>query len=204
VPDIKLQARSGLEHLVAAGSRGADTAQPGVTLMLRPDVALAPVMARKGSTHALAETVRRGFALELPRTPRRVASGAVSFVWAGSGQWLATAEGVTGHAFETRLRQEVAGSASVTDQSDGRIILRVQGPRAREALAKMLPVDLHPRAFGPGDAALTAAASIGAHVWQLDDTPTYELAVFRSYAGSLWRWLIASSEEFGIAVIAER
>ena len=204
MPDIKLQARSGLEHLSAAGSRGADTAQPGVTLMLRPNVTLAAVMARKGSMHALAETVRRGFALELPRTRRRVANGPVSFVWAGPGQWLATAEDVTGQEFEARVRQQLAGSASVADQSDGRTVLRINGPRARAALAKMLPVDLHPRAFAPGNAALTAAASIGVHIWQLDDTPTYELAVFRSYAGSLWRWLIASAEEFGVAVTAER
>ena len=202
--DLKLHARSGLEHLGAAGSRGADTAQPGVSLMLRPNVALALVMARKENAQALAETARRAFALELPRVPRRVATGALSFVWAGPGQWLATSDDVAGNAFEARLRQQLAGLASVTDQSDGRAVLRIDGRRAREALAKMLPVDLHPRAFGPGNAALTAAASIGVHIWQLDDTPTYELAVFRSYAGSLWRWLIASAEEFGVAVIAER
>jgi methylglutamate dehydrogenase subunit D len=204
VSDIKLHARSGLEHLNATGSRGADTAQPGVTLMLRPDVALAAVMARKRSTQALADAVRRAFALNLPRAPRRVASGAVSFIWAGPGKWLATSDDMVGYEFESRLRQQLAGSASVTDQSDVRIVLRIHGPRAREALAKMLPIDLHPRAFGSGDAALTAAASIGVHIWQLDDTPSYEAAVFRSYAGSLWHWLIASAEEFGVAVIVER
>ncbi|WP_210527466.1 sarcosine oxidase subunit gamma [Rubellimicrobium arenae] len=38
----------------------------------------------------------------------------------------------------------------VADVSDMRVCLRIDGPGAREVLAKLTPADLHPEAFGPG------------------------------------------------------
>ena len=67
-------------------------------------------------------------------------------------------------------------------------------------LAKGIAIDLHPRAFKPGDVALTIAAHIGVQLWQVDEAPTYEIAVPRSLAKSLWAWLSASAAEFGYEV----
>ena len=58
-------------------------------------------------------------------------------------------------------------------------------------------IDLHPRAFGPGDAAVTSVAHVGVHLWQIDAAPTYELAVPRSLAAAFWHWLVESAAEFG-------
>jgi sarcosine oxidase subunit gamma len=102
-----------------------------------------------------------------------------------------------GHRFEATLRECFAGLASVCDQSDGRCVIRISGPSARDVLAKGIPLDLHPRVFGPGQAAVTLAAHIGVHIWQIDDMPTYEIAVFRGFAGSFWHWLMESAAEFG-------
>ena len=30
---------------------------------------------------------------------------------------------------------------------------------------------------------------MGVTLWQVDDAPTYDIAVFRSLAGSFWKWL---------------
>jgi sarcosine oxidase subunit gamma len=70
----------------------------------------------------------------------------------------------------------------------------------RETLAKGCPVDLHPRAFEPGDTALTAIAHMGVQLWQGDAAPTYELFVTRSMAGSFAEWLLAAAAEFGLEV----
>jgi sarcosine oxidase subunit gamma len=68
-------------------------------------------------------------------------------------------------------------------------------------LAKILPIDLHPRAFAPGDVASTTASHIGATLWRLEDSaeglPVFEIAVFRSLAGSFWDTLTRSAAEFG-------
>ena len=62
-------------------------------------------------------------------------------------------------------------------------------------------IDLDPRAFAPGDAAVTSIAHVGAHFWQLDAAPTYEFAVFRSYSAAFWEGLVEAAAEFGVAVV---
>ena len=169
----------------------------------RTDLALASVIARRGAERALAARVGDTFALALPTTPHRSQSGTIAFIWAGPGHWLATAESEAGHRFESRLRTTLAGLASVSDQSDGRAVLHIAGPRARDTLAKGLPVDLDPSVMQPGGALVSAIAHIGVHLWQLDALPTYECAVPRSYAQSFWHWLEASAAEYGLTVAPE-
>ena len=169
----------------------------------RTDLALASVIARRGAERALAAKVGDAFSLALPLTPHRSEAGGVAFVWAGPGHWLATAEGEAGHRFEARLRTTLAGLASVSDQSDGRAVLHIAGPRARDTLAKGLPVDLDPSVMQPGGALVSAIAHIGVHLWQLDAMPTYECAVSRSYAQSFWHWLEACAAEYGLTVAPE-
>jgi methylglutamate dehydrogenase subunit D len=47
--------------------------------------------------------------------------------------------------------------------------------------------------------AMTAIAHINVHLWQVDEQPTYDLAVFRSFAVALWEWLTAAAAEFGFS-----
>jgi heterotetrameric sarcosine oxidase gamma subunit len=197
VPEHTLTARAGLEHLAIPGRHGRPDGSAGVMIALRRHLALATVMARKGQHDDLARRIREAFGLEVPTAPRRAAAGPIAFAWAGPGHWLAVAHGMEGDRFETQLRTTLQGLASVTSQSDGRTVIRVSGPKARDALAKGVPIDLHPRAFKPGDTAVTTVAYMGAHLWQLDATPTYEFAVFRSFSVAFWQWLMDASAEFG-------
>jgi heterotetrameric sarcosine oxidase gamma subunit len=176
-------------------------ADAGVTLAWRPQVCLASVMARRGQRDAVSHAVREAFGLTLPASPSYVTNGLTAFVWAGPGHWLAVADSDDACTFEDRLRTRLQSSASICGQSDGRSIIRICGPNARDALAKIVPIDLHPREFGPGHAAVTLAGQIGIHLWQIDAVPSYDVAVFRSLAAAMWQSLIDSSREFGIAVI---
>jgi len=182
------------------GRSGRAEGEPGVTVRPRDDLALARVIARKGRADDLASIVRSRYGLDLPTMPKRVEQGGLALIWSGPGQWLAVAE--DGRDLAGELADAAGAFAAVSDQGDGLAVLRVAGPHARDALIKGVGLDLHPRAFGPGDAAVTVIAHIGAQLWQLDDGPTYEIAIYRSFAGSLWRWLEASAAEFGCAVEA--
>ena len=126
------------------------SADPGVTLAMRSGCVLATVSARRNRLQALERRVHDMFGLRLPAAPKCVSADAHSFLWAGAGQWLAMANGEDGTVFERRLRADLGDLASISDQSDGRIIIRVGGTCAREALAKGVPVDLHPRRISPG------------------------------------------------------
>ena len=172
----------------------------GVLVADRDGLGLAAVLVRKGCLAALTARVRQRFGIELPRGPRRIAAGDVAFAGLGPAAWLASSE-ERGNAFALTLKEAVGDTASVADQSSGYAMLRLTGPKLRETLAKVLPIDLHPRAFAPGDVASTTASHIGATLWRLEDSaeglPVFEIAVFRSLAGSFWDTLTRSAVEFG-------
>jgi heterotetrameric sarcosine oxidase gamma subunit len=172
----------------------------GVFAAERDGLALASVHLRKGCLAALTDRVRERFGIELPRGPRRIATGKVAFAGTGPAAWLASSE-EHGDAFVPILKEALGAMASVADQSSGYAILRLSGPKLRETLAKVLPLDLHPRAFAPGDVASTTASHVGATLWRLadaaDGSPVFEIAVFRSLAASFWHTLTHSAAEFG-------
>ena len=206
--DLSLFPRSGLEPLLQSGTRGDHAGKPGVTVALRSDLALAYVFARNGKDGDLQKRVRDRFGLHLPMAAQRGDNGAVpsldslNFIWAGPGRWLAGTSAQTGASLEAMLRNELSGEASVINQTDGRCVFRISGPSVREVLAKGVPIDLDPRAFGPGDTALTLVGHISVHLWQLDRTPTYDLAVPRSFAASFCEWLFAAATSHGLLIRA--
>jgi sarcosine oxidase subunit gamma len=185
-------------HTPAGAARRQGGAAPGVVIAERTNVAICSVLARRGAADRLAGAVHAAFAVELPQTPRHAADGPVAFAWAGPGQWLALGEHMTGPVFAQRLRTVVDDAAAIIDQSHGRTLIRVAGPRARETLAKGVLIDLHPGAFGPGRSASTVISHIGVHFWQVDTAPTYELVVVGSFALAFLEWLIEAATEFGV------
>jgi methylglutamate dehydrogenase subunit D len=185
VPDFRLVARPALaDHQLRELP-----AHPAITIALVTDYALATVMMRRNQAEQLTRRVRETYGLELPWLPRRATAGATAFAWAGPGHWLASTTQVDGPEFTATVRATLDGVASVSDQSDSRAVFRVSGSGARAALAKGLPIDLHPRAFAPGDTAVTLAAHIPVHIWQIAALPTYELATPRTLAASFLDWL---------------
>lgn len=197
-----LHTRSALHGVAIPGRYGKATATPGVTLSERIDIGLATVAARKGKAVALAAAVRSAYGTDLPMDSRLVAGASVAFIGIAPGQWLAVSETLANGALADDLARQLTGLASIADQSDGRAVIRVSGPRARDTLAKGVPIDLHPGVFRAGSAATTVISLIGAHLWQVDDAPTYDIAVFRGFAGSFWGWLTSSAAEFGYTVEA--
>jgi heterotetrameric sarcosine oxidase gamma subunit len=191
--------RSAWAGILPAGRVGLAAGPAGVTASPRENLGLATVIARAGQADELRATLVALYGIEAPIRPIVAHGSGLDLVWAGPEQWLAVS---TDRAVVDHLARELNGLAAVSDQSDGRALIRLSGPQARETLAKGCPIDLHPRAFRPHDTALTAIAHVGVHLWQVDNAPTYDVAVFRSLAGSFWRWLSASAAEFGLDVRA--
>jgi sarcosine oxidase subunit gamma len=172
----------------------------GVLAADRDGLGIATILVRKGQLNALSSRVRERFGIELPRGPYRVAAGDVAFAGVAPGSWLVTSE-MDSHRFAASLQEGLGAVAAVADQSSGYAVLRLTGPKLREALAKVLPVDLHARSFRTGDVLATLAAHVGATLWRLQDaadgSPVFEIAVYRSFAASFWHTLASSAAEFG-------
>jgi methylglutamate dehydrogenase subunit D len=170
----------------------------GVVATDRDGLAITRIVARKGQLAALTSRLRERFGIELPQGPRRVGTNELALVGVGVESWLAVAEaGFT----SASLRESVDDLAAASDQTGGYAVLRLTGPRVRDALAKFVPLDLHTRVFDPGSAASTAASHIPVTLWRLADgsggLAVFEIAVPRSYAGSFWHVVTESSAEFG-------
>jgi sarcosine oxidase subunit gamma len=189
---------------LASGRYGRERGAAGLRLRIVSGRALVQVMARGRSDDALKQAVRSKYTLDLPDKSMLVRGPRLSLLWAGYRTWMAMANEAEIANLESVVRDDIGAFASVSDQSDGRLLVELNGPRVREALAKLVPVDLHPRAFRPGDTALTLFGHIAGQITQVDPAPTYELMVFRGYADSFLHDITACGAEFGIDAVAGR
>lgn len=190
-----------LADIAAPGRLGRSAGPAGVTLSLIRGAACAMVIQRKGQQAALAAAARKAFGCEPPHAPACV-GGAVRFAGIAPGQWLALRAGSDdGVAFEQDLRAVLAGTASISDQTDARVGIRAGGARVRDMLAKLCPVDLDDRAFPAGRVASTLFGHISGAILRPDQSPAFEIFVSRSFALAFWRGMVAAGTEFGIDVV---
>jgi sarcosine oxidase subunit gamma len=159
------------------------------------DYALCTILARTGEVF---DRFKGHFEIELPCKPGFLRRSSTDIICIGPSQWLVRRDGEPARALERELTAALGETASVFDQTDGRVLFRLSGTRAREVLSKGALLDLHPTVFGQGSAASTSIAYMSVTFWQVDDQPTYDLVVFRSFAESLWNWLVEASAEFGV------
>jgi sarcosine oxidase, subunit gamma len=121
--------------------------------------------------------------------PNRVATvGERAILWLGPDEYLVVAPD----------GDDVAGltGESVVDVSANRTTIELSGRHARDVLEKGMSIDLHPRAFGPGQCAQTLLARAHVILRQVDDKPTYHVLVRGSFAPYLADWLVDASKEF--------
>jgi sarcosine oxidase subunit gamma len=184
--------RSPLAGLAERMRAAAVTGARGVTLTELPFLTMVNVRVDPASEAA----GRMGTALGAP-LPRRcgdtAASGPRTVLWLGPDEWL-----VLSRSDEAAALREALGPdpGSVVDVSANRTTLELSGPSARQVLEKGCPLDLHPRAFGPGRAVSTTVGPVAVLLWQVDDAPTYRLLPRSSFAGYLGRWIVDAMSEF--------
>jgi heterotetrameric sarcosine oxidase gamma subunit len=195
-----IQRVSPLADIAVQGRFGADKGAPGVTLSVRHPMSIVTIITRKGQSAALGEAIKAAYKSALPSVGQSTGKGAISFHWCGVDQYYAIAEGKAESELYRDLKAKLEGLASCSDQSHGRVILRIVGPKARELLAKGTPVDLHPSAFGPGKSAVTQMAHVGVHLIQTGND-MFELSVFRGFSENFWEWLTEQAEEYGYQVL---
>ncbi|GHD28962.1 sarcosine oxidase subunit gamma [Streptomyces violarus] len=187
--------RSPLAHLEDRMSAAAVTGARGVTLTERPFLAMVNV--RVDPASEAAGRIEKTLGERLPREcGHTTASGPHTAVWLGPDEWLVISR-ADGTAVTAELREALGTDpGSVVDVSANRTTLELSGPSARQVLEKGCPLDLHPRAFGPGRAVSTTVGPVAVLLRQIDDAPAYHLLPRSSFADHLGRWLIDAMSEF--------
>jgi sarcosine oxidase subunit gamma len=136
------------------------------------------------SDAAFLAAARGVLGFEPPRAANTTASGGghVAY-WLGPDEWL-LATGDSG-SLARALKQALAGTfAAVTEVGGGNEVLVLPAATARESLAAECPLDLDPRAFGPGQCAQTRFAHAVVLLRPLDNGDM-EVIVRRSFADYL-------------------
>ncbi len=125
--------------------------------------------------------------------------GDVNLLWLGPDEWLITAPEPAIEEIEEALRAKLEDlPAALCDISHSRTIIGVSGPAAYDVIAKGCPLDLHPREFPTGNCAQSRLARCNILIHRIDDEPTFEIHVARSFARYAWEWLEDGTREFEV------
>lgn len=183
-----------------AGLYGTASAERPLTIV-EWRLSIARVIARRESSDDVRHALQQEMGLELPQPGyASSANSDITAIWVAPNTWLITRPAMQGSDLIARIADAIGVSGSVVDQSCGYAALRLSGARTRELLAKGCRIDLHPRAFGPGRAAVTLLAHVHVVLRQVDEIPTFELIVPSTLAEHVFEWLCLSVAEFGYEV----
>lgn len=182
-----------------------DPGEAGVSLCERP---FRGQLALRGDCQdpAFVKGVQQALGVNVPAESNTVSKKkGVSALWLGPDEWLIVLPDGRDEAATEKLRKALSGQhVAVSNVSDSRIIIGMSGPYARDVLMKGCSIDLHPRAFGPGQCAQTGLARCHMLLHQLDKVPTYDVYVHRSFADYVWRWLTDAAAEYELAIVASK
>jgi heterotetrameric sarcosine oxidase gamma subunit len=171
---------------------------PKVVIGERAVAGIYDLQSKRGREGDVARGIYQISGLKLPDAGHCIAHGSLLACCVGPCRWLVVKYSDDRSDFKSELERCVAGAASVFDQSDAFTIIQVQGACARNVLAKGVHLDLDQGVFGVGSSAVTSISLIGVTFWKLDDRPTFEFAVPRSFATAFFEWLHEASLEFSV------
>lgn len=192
-----------LSRIYKAGHHGA-AGGTGLSMAELSGFELVQVMARRGEWSATEAASASAYGKPAPARPHAVEADGALLIWSGPDQFLVLSP--RGEALE-KARTTFAGIASLSEQSDGRSLLRLTGQRVRGMLAKVCSLDLDPEVFPVGAAAVTYIDHTSVNLWRsadVDGEAVFHLLIFGTFAESLWHTLLDSGAEYGVTIDAAR
>jgi methylglutamate dehydrogenase subunit D len=189
--------RSALVERIAAGGRDGATGQRGLRISEIRGWHLAQVAVFNASQSEFTESLPRLLG-DLPSAVGiRVMRARAKILRTAFDQYWVIA---TDAQFMSDLALAVPPAAgAVTALSHSRVRLGIEGHRARELLAKGIAIDFHPTVFNVGHFAQTGLHHTSVVVERSGES-RYELYALRTFAESIWDWLIDAALPFGYDV----
>ena len=120
--------------------------------------------------------------VELPAQGTCLTKGRGGMAWMSPDELLIMCAYADAQATLAELQGKLSKlHALAVNVSDARALFEVRGPRAREVMAKLAPVDLAPAAFTVGMFRRTRIAQVPAAFWMPEDD-VFRVVCFRSVA----------------------
>ena len=179
------------------GKIAPDSDNPGVQLEVRPGRGYLNLRGDPGDEQFL-QAVQATLGQPLPTIANTFTAGENTQFRLGPDEWLLATEPGKERDIAGQLGENLSGQCySLVDVTGGQVLLRLRGSHVREVLAKGCTLDLHPRAFKMGQCAQTTLAKTSMLIALIDDAPTFDIIVRRSFAEYAARWLQHSSARAG-------
>lgn len=193
--------RSALAGVWAPGDHGrTGFAGPQVTLRARRGLTAVQLDARRGAADAVNDAMETALGLTLPGPGYAATTGDIRALWLGPDRWLL--QTVTLTDLESQLQGMTAHIGGVVvDQSHGRTILRIEGARARDLLAKGTGIDVHARAFAENTVAQTSLFQLAVTIDRRRGTACFDVHAMRGFAVHLYEALLEAGGEYGVRVM---
>jgi len=134
--------------------------------------AITSVMPARGQEKATSDALRKSHGVAFPSPGRATGKDGTRCIWFGPGQAMLLGTAVA----------PIRGVA-LSDQSDGWAVMRLSGPKAVDALARLVPVDLRAATFKRGHTARTLLFHVPASITRTGAN-AFDIMVFRSMAAT--------------------
>lgn len=156
----------------------------------------------KPGAEGFADAAAAALGQPLPMEVNTLTDGPHRCYWLGPDEWLVTTASDNAGPLLGQLDRQLAGThTAVNDVSGGNVAMHLAGPQALDILATGCTLDLDAAVFRPGACAQTGLAKASVLIGLLDDSPTFELIVRRSFADYLERWLLHAGRHRGIEFV---
>jgi len=141
----------------------------GTDLVELTDLAIVSIAIPLGGDAALAAALSKTYGTDMPAPGRSVIStdGQTRFLWTARDQLFALFEDGSPNA-AADVKKNLGDTGYVTLQSDNWVALRLSGEKARDALERICPIDLHPTTFAEGHVARTMMEHMGVFILRDD------------------------------------
>lgn len=175
---------------------------PGIIIAERPPLAMVQVAALNGAEGTVRAAVAAALDMMVPAKPNHASrKDVVTVLWIGPDRWLVVEPERPGRALDVRLNEALTGvPAILIDLSHSRTVFRIAGRSSRDLLAKGCGIDFHPRAFPMDSCVQSLLGHVGTLLHAVDEAPSFDLYVARSFAVTVWEWLIESATEYGYRI----
>ena len=177
VSDYILEKLSALE--------GAEHEFDGVSVSEVADKSLVMVAIPRGTLANVESSIKKSCGLTIPKMQQSSESSDSSItLWRLQNNQVLAYFSYDGDDSESYLKTKFNASAYYTDQSDTWAMIRVKGPRSRDVLERICPINIDKDVFSVGNVSRTVMEHIGTIIFR-DEDDSYVLLTMRSFGRSM-------------------
>ena len=172
-----------LEKLSAL--EGAEHEFDGVNVSEVMGKSLVMVAIPRGTLANVESSIKKSCGLTIPKMQQSSESSDSSItLWRLQNNQVLAYFSYDGDDSESYLKTKFNASAYYTDQSDTWAMIRVKGPRSRDVLERICPINIDKDVFSVGNVSRTVMEHIGTIIFR-DEDDSYVLLTMRSFGRSM-------------------